>query len=166
MMDMHKRYYMAYGSNLSVEQMARRCPDAKIVGKAVIPDWKLVFKYHADIVPCEGAQVQVLIWEISSEDEKSLDLYEGYPHYYTKRMMNVAMTDLNGEHPQEVEAMVYVMTDAHFKLAMPSKGYYDVLAKGYREFGFDDRFLRFALLEAIDEQENRTGKEAASYDFS
>ena len=166
MMDMHKRYYMAYGSNLSVEQMARRCPDAKIVGKAVIPDWKLVFKYHADIVPCEGAQVQVLIWEISNEDEKSLDLYEGYPHYYTKRMMNLAMTDFNGEHPQVVKAMVYVMTDEHFKLAMPSKEYYDMLAKGYREFEFDDRFLRFALLEAIDEQEKRTGKEAVSYDFS
>lgn len=27
-----KKYYIAYGSNLSVEQMAQRCPDARIVG--------------------------------------------------------------------------------------------------------------------------------------
>lgn len=28
----NKKYYIAYGSNLSVEQMAYRCPDAKIAG--------------------------------------------------------------------------------------------------------------------------------------
>ena len=37
-----KRYYIAYGSNLSVEQMAIRCPDAKIAGMAALKDWKLV----------------------------------------------------------------------------------------------------------------------------
>jgi len=29
---MNKKYYIAYGSNLSVAQMAHRCPDAKVVG--------------------------------------------------------------------------------------------------------------------------------------
>lgn len=37
----NKKYYIAYGSNLSVEQMADRCPDAKIAGQepvmALIP---------------------------------------------------------------------------------------------------------------------------------
>ncbi|HAE80882.1 MAG TPA: gamma-glutamylcyclotransferase, partial [Lachnoclostridium sp.] len=28
--------YIAYGSNLSVEQMAFRCPEAKIIGMAAI----------------------------------------------------------------------------------------------------------------------------------
>ena len=32
----NKKYYIAYGSNLSVEQMADRCPDAKIAGQAVL----------------------------------------------------------------------------------------------------------------------------------
>lgn len=27
-----KKYYIAYGSNLSVGQMAYRCPDAKVIG--------------------------------------------------------------------------------------------------------------------------------------
>ena len=35
------KYYIAYGSNLSVRQMAVRCSDAKVVGKAILPDWKL-----------------------------------------------------------------------------------------------------------------------------
>ena len=59
----HKRYSIAYGSNISVEQMAVRCPDAKIAGMAVLQDWKLVFKIHADIIPCEGRVVPVLVME-------------------------------------------------------------------------------------------------------
>ena len=41
---MSKRYYIAYGSNLSTEQMAFRTPDAKIVGKAILYGWQLLFK--------------------------------------------------------------------------------------------------------------------------
>lgn len=72
-----KRYYIAYGSNLSVEQMAVRCPDAKVAGMAVLKDWKLAFKVHATIEPCGGRVVPVLVWEISGKDEKNLDRYEG-----------------------------------------------------------------------------------------
>ena len=43
--------YIAYGSNLSVRQMAHRCPDARIIGMAAIQDWKLVFRTHATIEP-------------------------------------------------------------------------------------------------------------------
>ncbi len=77
----HRNGYMtwsAYGSNLSVEQMAHRCPGAKIAGMAYLQDWKLVFRYHATIEPCEGRVVPVLIWEIGEQDERSLDMYEGY----------------------------------------------------------------------------------------
>ena len=30
--------YYAYGSNLNLRQMARRCPTAKLLGTGVIPD--------------------------------------------------------------------------------------------------------------------------------
>ena len=39
-----KKYYLAYGSNLNVRQMALRCPTAKPVGTAVIKDYELLFK--------------------------------------------------------------------------------------------------------------------------
>ena len=143
-----KRYYIAYGSNLSVGQMAYRCPDAKIAGMAALEGWKLVFKIHADIVPCEGRVVPVLVWEISEKDEKSLDRYEGFPSYYIKKELPIRMTDLNGKHPKNITAMVYVMTEGHDRLRMPMKGYYDVLAQGYERFGFNSRLLRQALTEA------------------
>ena len=77
----NKKYYIAYGSNLSVEQMAQRCPDARIVGQAVLEDWELAFHGCATILPNKGKNTPVLVWEISAGDEKNLDIYEGFPHY-------------------------------------------------------------------------------------
>ena len=156
---MKKRYYIAYGSNLSVEQMAQRCPDAKVVGMAAIQDWKLVFRVHATVEPAEGRVVPVLIWEISERDERHLDVYEGYPSYYFKRDLELTMTDLNGRNPRTVTAMVYIMADGH-KVRMPMKGYVDVLAEGYERFGFDMNILRRALKETSE------AEEAERYDFS
>ena len=113
--------YIAYGSNLSVEQMAHRCPDATVVGMAAIQDWKLVFRGCATIEPAEGRVVPVLIWEISDRDERNLDRYEGYPSYYFKRDMTVTMTDLDGKNPQEVTAMVSLMEEGH-DIRVPYRG--------------------------------------------
>ena len=41
---MEKRYYIAYGSNLNVQQMRMRCPSARIIGTSVLEDHKLLFK--------------------------------------------------------------------------------------------------------------------------
>ena len=38
------KYYLAYGSNLSMAQMAQRCPDAVYVGTAELKDYQLLFK--------------------------------------------------------------------------------------------------------------------------
>ena len=37
--DCMKKFYLAYGSNLNVKQMRFRCPDARIVGSAEIPNY-------------------------------------------------------------------------------------------------------------------------------
>ena len=143
---MNKKY-IAYGSNLSVEQMAMRCPDARIIGMAALQDWKLVFRTHATIEPADGRVVPVLIWEISDRDEVRLDLYDGYPTYYTKRDMVVTMTDLDGKNPREITAMVYLMEKGH-ELRVPYRGYLDTLALGYRRFGFNPYQLELAMNEA------------------
>ena len=143
------KLYLAYGSNLSVEQMERRCPDAKPIGKAILPDWKLLFKIHATIEPCKGSKVPVLVWKISDRDEQNLDRYEGYPSYYIKQDVELMMTDLRGRNPRPVTAMVYIMADGH-RVRMPMKGYVDILVEGYERFGFDMDILREALRETHD----------------
>ena len=125
--------YIAYGSNMSVEQMAYRCPHAKIVGTAVLKDWRLVFKFHADIESCKGSEVPVLIWEITKSDEKRLDRYESFPKYYEKKYLP--------------EGMVYVMDDG-YEYASPSEDYLNVLIESYRAFGFDLKILENAVASA------------------
>ena len=100
---MKERLYAAYGSNLSVEQMAYRCPDAKIIGKSEIMDYRLMYNgsltgSYATIEVAEGFTVPVLIWKISEQDEKSLDRYEGFPSFYYKKEINVDITGLAGRY--------------------------------------------------------------------
>ena len=35
--------YFAYGSNIDLEQMARRCPAAQVVGPGILENYELAF---------------------------------------------------------------------------------------------------------------------------
>ena len=141
-----QRLYIAYGSNLNLEQMAFRCPTAKVVGKSELKDYELLFRGGrrgavATVERKEGSTVPVLIWEIQNRDEVSLDLYEGYPNLYGKQMLEV---ELDGK---TVPAMVYVMTPGH-SFGIPSDHYANVIWQGYETAGFETQFLEDAIEHA------------------
>ena len=144
----NKKYYIAYGSNLSVEQMADRCPDAKIAGQAVLAGWELLFRGCATIAPNPKKNTPVLVWEISERDEGNLDLYEGYPNYYRKEDLNIELLREEAE-PEMVTAMVYIMEN-DFGHRAPSRYYYKVLHDGYKAFRFPMHILEGALKECMD----------------
>ena len=150
---MADKYYIAYGSNLSIEQMKVRTPDAVIVGTGVLEDWRLLFLQYATIKKCEGFNVPILVWKISEQDEKNLDIYEGYPKFYTKKELKIAVKSLYGDDLGKLTAMVYIMTKnavrARRKNPLPNPYYYSVLDEGYSTFGFDDKILKKALREAV-----------------
>ena len=132
---MKTKLYLAYGSNLHRGQMAHRCPDARVVGKAKLSGYRLTFRGGEDravatIEPSQGHTVPVLLWEISPRDEQALNLYEGYPRFYGKQEFPV---EIGGE---EVNAMAYVMTPG-FEIGTPSPTYLATIMEGYREAGFD-----------------------------
>lgn len=141
------RLYLAYGSNLNVEQMATRCPGARIVGKGVLKDWRLVFRYHATIEQCFGARVPFAVWEITPEDEACLDHYEGFPRYYVKEDLPVVYTDWSDGRTVRAKAMAYIMTEGR-PVMSPSAEYYTTISDGYEWFGLDRGTLRQALLAA------------------
>jgi len=137
------RYYIAYGSNLNLEQMAYRCPTAKVVGVSEIKDYQLVFRGNrysavATIEPKEGARVPVLIWDIERADEWALDKYEGFPSFYAKEDMNL---EIEGT---PVKAMVYIMGDG-YEIGIPSQRYFNIIKEGYQSAGFDEMVLNEAL---------------------
>ena len=68
-----KKLYIAYGSNMNIEQMAMRCPKATPLGKYILEDYKLEFRGVANIIECKGARTPVAIWSITESCERSLD---------------------------------------------------------------------------------------------
>lgn len=145
---MNKKFYIAYGSNLSVEQMAIRAPDAELAGTATLKGMRLIFKTHATVEPCENCEVPCLVWRISEHDERNLDKYESWPKYYIKKNLSVTVTPFNGGECFECNAMVYVMVK-NFKRAQPMKKYYKLLETGYERFNFDKNILYKALYDSI-----------------
>ena len=144
----NKKYYIAYGSNLSVEQMAHRCPDARIAGQAVLAGWELLFRGCATIAPNPKKNTPVLVWELSEKDEKNLDTYEGFPTYYRKEELNIELLR-EGAEPEMATAMVYIMEN-DFGRRAPSSYYYKVLKDGYMAFKFPMHILEGALKECMD----------------
>lgn len=142
-----ERYYAAYGSNLSVGQMASRCPNAKIVGTAILENYELLFKgspgnAHATVEPCIGKQVPILIWAIDVRDEKRLDAYEGYPSYYTKTTCAI---EVNGE----IENVMFYEMQPDFHFNIPSPRYFNIIRDGYKRFDFPEEVLEQALLKSV-----------------
>ncbi len=132
---MSHEIYLAYGSNLNKRQMSMRCPDAKPLGILMLPNYRLVFKGVADIIPAEGMKVPVALWSITEKCEKSLDRYEGFPNLYRKEYFHNKNTDQS--------YMAYVMNG--YGLGLPSKSYYTSIAQGYEDFDIDLSYLKQAL---------------------
>ena len=79
--------YFAYGSNLNLFQMKRRCKDSVFLKKYELKGYRLNFrsKYRAaDIEKSKNSLVPGALFEISKSDEKKLDVYEDYPILYKK----------------------------------------------------------------------------------
>jgi hypothetical protein len=136
-----RKIYLAYGSNLNIVQMARRCPNAKVLGAAELEDYKLVFRGVADIVPEKGAKTPVGLWSITPTDEKALDVYEGFPRMYGKQIVKVRFAG------RMWRVMVYTMNNAHY-IQQPSTHYFQTILEGYDDFGLDIASLAQALLES------------------
>lgn len=147
-------YYIAYGSNLNMAQMAQRCPHAVPVGKGHLVDYKLEFRYHATIVPCKGESVPVVVWAVSDTDMYNLDRYEGFPRYYRRAIVKVGMFSLTTnlattkDEPAEVEGIVYIMNGG--RLSEPCEQYFDIILEGYRRFGLSKKKLDTALYESME----------------
>ena len=142
------RFYLAYGSNLNVDQMERRCPTATLVGTATIKGYELLFKgsktgSFLTIEKCEGEYVPVGVWLVSEQDEKRLDIYEGYPDFYYKKDMKVTLKTFEGER-YKIDAFVYIMHEER-PLGMPSLFYVRTCLEGYNDFGFKREHIEKAI---------------------
>lgn len=140
---MKKKYYVAYGSNLNLRQMQVRCPAATLYGTSQLKNYELQFKglphgAYATIAPKKGSAVPVAVWEITPQDERALDRYEGYPNHYFKQNLSLRVDG------KSIRAMVYIM-DLRMQHGLPSTAYYRTVQEGYKDCGLDSSVLAEAL---------------------
>ena len=152
---MDKRYYIAYGSNLNIYQMRYRCPNARIIGTAVVPNYELLFKgsktgSYLTIEPKEGSSVPVAVWETTAEDEAALDRYEGYPAFYYKKELVLPIKGIKTGKLRNRKVYVYIMHEDR-PIGIPSSQYVRTCLEGYRDFGFDMEILKKAYLLSKEE---------------
>ncbi len=129
--------YFAYGSNLNLFQMKRRCKDSVFLKKYELKGYKLNFrsKYRAaDIEPKKNSIVPGGLFEISKSDEKKLDVYEDFPTLYKKHYF----------YYYGKKVMTYTMVNkSAFKF--PTERYLNVVKRGYKDCGLDNKYLQKGL---------------------
>ena len=152
-----KKYYLAYGSNLNIRQMRYRCPTAKPIGITAIPNYELLYKgsktgSYLTIEKKKGSLVPIAVWEVTAADEKRLDAYEGYPNFYYKKEMKRPVRLANGK-TKKLTAFIYIMHEER-ELGCPSLAYIRTCKEGYRNFGFDQKYLETAYLRSTKEEDS------------
>ena len=129
--------YFAYGSNLNLFQMKRRCKDSVFIKKYELKGYRLNFrsKYRAaDIEQSKNSLVPGALFEISKSDEKKLDVYEDYPILYKK----LYFTYYNKT------VMTYIMVNKT-EFRYPTERYLNVVKRGYKDCKLDTKYLKVAL---------------------
>ena len=138
---MNKRYYIAYGSNLNVRQMRLRCPSARRIGTAELKGYELLFKgsktgSYLTVEKKPNSSVPVGVWEVTPEDEKALDRYEGYPNFYYKKELTLPIKGIRTGKIRKRRVFVYIMHENR-PIGIPSIPYMQTCIQGYEDFGFD-----------------------------
>ena len=136
-------YYLAYGMNTNLEQMARRCPKARSLGTVILKGHRLAFKGCCDAVIDSTAEMECALWTITDDCERALDILEGYPDYYGKKEVTVYH---NG---RKIRAMIYFMQD-YQRLGIPSESYLNMVVQGYVDHNMSVLQVYNALEELTD----------------
>jgi len=125
-------FYFAYGSNLSLTQMARRCPTSTFYALGLLHHytWVIGPRGYANVIssppsssppsssvssPSQKGQedrVYGLLFTLQGTDEALLDRSEGVPNSYTKHLLDVEIVSLtasaSGNKKEIAKALVYV----------------------------------------------------------
>lgn len=141
----------AYGSNLDWEQMTERCPSASFVGVARLASYRLAFTRWsqkrgcgvADIIPSGDCEVWGVLYEVSDDDMRALDRFEGYLPDEGKvgyRRVNVKVEPA-GASDCRTCAITYEVASKgeHFD---PSNDYLNHIIAGARHWGLPNDYIQ------------------------
>jgi phage replication-related protein YjqB (UPF0714/DUF867 family) len=129
--------YFAYGSNLCVQQMARRCPGAANPRPAMLADhdWLINERGVATVEPFDGSEVHGVVWRLTDHDLAILDSAEGVPVRYRRDRITVHTDD------GPSEAWVYI--DHRVDPGAPRPGYLERIVDGALHHGLPQPWIEF-----------------------
>ena len=132
-----RHIYFAYGSNLSVQQMASRCPDAVNPRRARLADhdWLINERGVATIEPLAGSEVHGVIWHVSDHDLATLDSAEGVPVRYRRDRLTV--------HTDDGPSDAWVYIDHRVDPGPPRPGYLERIIDGAHHHELPHRWIEF-----------------------
>ncbi len=137
------RLYGAYGSNLNIKQMQKRCPNSYPIGSIYLDGWELVFKGVADLEKKSGSLTLMGIYEITKSCEKLLDIYEEYPLVYRK-------TKIKKKIEGSVREIMFYKMNKKYEYAAPTIKYFKVIEEGFKHWNGSIKILQNSCFHSID----------------
>jgi gamma-glutamylcyclotransferase (GGCT)/AIG2-like uncharacterized protein YtfP len=134
--------YAAYGSNMDPAQMFERCPHSPQAGIGWLEGWRLTFGGEdlswegalATVAEEDGDRVFVVLYEVSENDERALDRWDGATlGFYSK--LKVRVSALDGD----VLAWLYVLND--YEGGLPSARYLGIMADAAEAAGAPEDYV-------------------------
>lgn len=147
-------YYYSYGSFLDFQTLKKHCPNAKIVCKAVLPNWEVQFNHMSKayqggvsgIEPALNELVWGMVYDVPEDELMYLDTIEGVPEgsYYRHTIIVVK------EDGTPIKVYTYRTTNPRGPYK-PTKKYLGLIVNGAKANNFDPSYiLRLESLETID----------------
>ena len=152
--------YFAYGSNMIWKQMKERCPSARFLCRARLPDYKLAFTWFsstrkcgvADVTPLEGSCVWGVVYQIGARDVGRLDWKEGYrPGRASNSYEPIERhVEEEGKGDRPLRVTFYVVRERTSSPLKPSQKYKRLMVDGARNWRLPEEYVR--ELERIEVQ--------------
>jgi gamma-glutamylcyclotransferase (GGCT)/AIG2-like uncharacterized protein YtfP len=116
--------------------MRRRCPGARLEGRACLPGYRFVIMRsgYASVVPAPGSSVHGLLWRVTPRDVAALNIYENLAGGLYR-----AVTMAVVSHRRRCAALVYIGCDG--VLGRPRPGYLNIVTQAARDARFLPRYL-------------------------
>ena len=146
MMTEQTQYYFGYGSNLSKEQMAIRCPESKYYASGILSgySWLINTRGYASIKPSESDFVLGEIFTLSQQDVDYLDIYESVEEgMYLKSNLSVETSK------GTIDCLVYIASDS--TPGIPQEEYIERINLGIKSANLPDDYVQQAIRPFIPE---------------
>ena len=142
----HTHYYFGYGSNLSKEQMAIRCPESKYYASGTLSgySWLINTRGYASIKPSDSDFVLGEIFTLSQQDVDYLDIYESVEEgMYLKSNLSVETSK------GTIDCLVYIASDS--TPGIPQDEYIERINLGIKSANLPDDYVQKAIRPFIPE---------------